>query len=241
MCTLIIRVPEVTGEPTRLLAIRDEDPGRPWDPLGPGWPQEYPGLIGVRDQRAGGAWLAADPEGGHVAVLLNRADRIDLAYEQVQTRGTIALEAVAGRLPAGSPPMHGFNLVDVEHEETRLIAWDGIELRTTLLTPGTHMIAHEDVDDLSTPRIEAWLEEFRASVSAEKAEGEDWWTPWLRVIEQSASVDPADERALIREQSYEGTPSVSLLVCVATVSASGADVRYAALPRPGHWRDVHLH
>ena len=29
MCTVVIRVPESADEPTRVLAIRDEDPERP--------------------------------------------------------------------------------------------------------------------------------------------------------------------------------------------------------------------
>lgn len=56
---------------TRVLAVRDEDPGRAWDAPGAWWP-EYPGVIGVRDRRAGGAWLAMNPETGRLAVLLNR-------------------------------------------------------------------------------------------------------------------------------------------------------------------------
>jgi uncharacterized protein with NRDE domain len=57
-----------------VLAIRDEDPDRPWSPLGRWWPESHGGVIGVRDVRAGGAWLAADPGAGRLAVLLNRAD-----------------------------------------------------------------------------------------------------------------------------------------------------------------------
>src|SRR5690606_4917677 len=74
MCTVIIRVG--AGE-VRLLAIRDEDPERPWQPLGASWPETHPGVVGVRDVRAGGAWLAADPARRRLAVLLNRADLSD--------------------------------------------------------------------------------------------------------------------------------------------------------------------
>ena len=55
----------------RLLAVRDEDPQREWDALGPWWPEQYPGVIGIRDRRAGGAWLAVDPQRRRLAVLLN--------------------------------------------------------------------------------------------------------------------------------------------------------------------------
>ncbi|WP_370429006.1 NRDE family protein, partial [Microbacterium sp. NRRL B-14842] len=59
MCTVVIDV-EVAGS-ARLLAVRDEDPAREWDALGEWWPEEYPGVIGIRDRRAGGAWLAVNP------------------------------------------------------------------------------------------------------------------------------------------------------------------------------------
>ena len=63
MCTVIIHVGESPSEPIRLVAIRDEDPARPWNPLGRWWPDTHSGVVGVRDVRAGGAWLAADPDG----------------------------------------------------------------------------------------------------------------------------------------------------------------------------------
>src|SRR4051812_21659446 len=72
MCTVIIQIGESPSDPVRMLAIRDEDPGRPWNPLGPWWPDTHEGVVGVRDVRAGGAWLAADPSARRLAVLLNR-------------------------------------------------------------------------------------------------------------------------------------------------------------------------
>src|SRR5699024_7086848 len=72
MCTAIIEVPRDPAQATRVLAVRDEDPNRPWDPPGEWWP-ELPGVIGVRDRLANGAWLAASPGRGTLAVLLNRA------------------------------------------------------------------------------------------------------------------------------------------------------------------------
>ncbi|NLE97708.1 MAG: hypothetical protein GX596_06935, partial [Propionibacterium sp.] len=74
MCTVVIRVPEPDSEePVRLLAVRDEDPGRPWRTLGQWW---TPGVVGVLDELAGGAWLAADDES--LAVLVNREGTPDV-------------------------------------------------------------------------------------------------------------------------------------------------------------------
>ena len=62
--------------------------------------------------------------------------------------------------------MHGFNLLEVGPEGARVLSWDGVELRTTPVPVGTHMIAHDDLDDAVTPRIRTWLPRFRALTPA---------------------------------------------------------------------------
>lgn len=237
MCTVVIRVPASPEEPTRVLAVRDEDPERPWNPLGRWWPEPHDGVVGVRDVRAGGAWLAADPEAGRLAVLLNRADLSERPESEIVSRGGIVLESVAGRSPAGAPPTHGFNLVEVDGPRARVLTWDGVTLRSVDLEPGTHMIAHDDVDDLSTPRIERWLDEFRATAPAER---DRWWMPWVEVLERSAQLESTDDRAIIRDNRPHGYPTLSLLACVASVSDHDVDVHYGELREPGHWDGLEL-
>ncbi|MCR2813826.1 NRDE family protein [Microbacterium sp. zg.Y1090] len=233
MCTVIVRVPEEAGAPVQLIAVRDEDPGRPWDPLGRWWPQTHPGVVGVRDRRAGGAWLAADPMAHRLAVVLNRADLSDRGDDEVTTRGRLALESVAGNPPAPTPTERGFNLVEVDAAGVRVVSWDGVRRREQRLTPGTHMIAHDDVDDPNTPRIAAWLDRFR---DAADGAGPDGFAPWLAVLDASAALDPEDDRAIIRDNRPFGYPTLSLLLCTATVGSDGVDVRYGAFDRPGHWQ-----
>ena len=237
MCTVIIRVPESADGPTRMLAIRDEDPARPWNPLGRWWPEAHDGVIGVRDVRAGGAWLAADPDTRRLAVLLNRADLTDRPESELVSRGGIVLDSAAGRSPGDDPRTHGFNLVEVHPGGARVLTWDGDRVRSIELEPGTHMIAHNDVDDPSTPRIAAWIDEFRATPLHD---GARWWMPWVDVLERSASLDSTDDRAIIRDNRPYGYPTLSLLACVAEVSASGIDVRYGELREPGHWGGLDL-
>lgn len=237
MCTVIIRVPETAGEPTRVLAVRDEDPDRPWNPLGRWWPEAHDGVVGVRDVRAGGAWLAADPSAARLAVLLNRADVSSRPESELVSRGGIVLDAVTGRVPDSPPATHGFNLVVIDPAGARVLTWDGARLRSENLAPGTHMIAHDDVDDPATPRIVRWLDEFR---EAETAPGERWWAPWIDVLERSAMLESTDDRAIIRDNRPLGYPTLSLLACVASVSADGIDVRYGELNEPGHWGGLDL-
>jgi hypothetical protein len=129
--------------------------------------------------------------------------------------------------------MHGFNLLEVRPEGSRVLSWDGRELRETALTPGTHMIAHDDLDDEDTPRIAAWLPEFRALGPA--AGDPDWRASWTGMLAASARLDPEDDRAIIRDNRPHGYPTQSLLYCTAEVTPSGVDVDYHALPAPAHW------
>jgi hypothetical protein len=214
-----------------VLAIRDEDPDRPWSPLGRWWPESHGGVVGVRDVRAGGAWLAADSDSGRLAVLLNRADVTSLPEDQIVSRGGLALESVAGRTPR-HPRTHGFNLVEVDGARTRVVSWDGDRLRSRQLEPGTHMVAHDDVDDESTPRIARWLPDFAAT---ELPDADRWWMPWIDVLERSSGLESTDDRALIRDNRPHGYPTQSLLVCVASVTEDAVDVHYRALSEAGHW------
>jgi len=217
----------------RLLAVRDEDPLREWDGLGPWWPEQYPGVIGIRDRRAGGAWLAVDPAERRLAVLLNRADVRDLADDRAVSRGSLALESVSGRSPRGPLPMHGFNLLEVGPDGARVISWDGVTLRVTPVAPGTHMIAHDDLDDAVTPRILTWLPRFRALEPASARD--DWAADWIALLAESAGLAPEDDRAIIRDNRPHGYPTQSLLYATASVTDAGVDVRDHALPSPAHW------
>lgn len=237
MCTVVIRIPDAATEPVRMLAVRDEDPARPWNPLGGWWTASHPGVVGVRDARAGGAWLAADPDAGRLSVLLNRADVTTTPESALRSRGGIVLDSIAGNSPASAPPTHGFNLVEVHGAHARVQIWDGERLRTVELTPGTHMIAHDDVDDPATPRIARWHEEFAAAPLSDTGV---WWQPWLDVLERSSALGSTDDRAIIRDNRPHGYPTQSLLACVASISEDGVEIEYGELSRPGHWGGLDL-
>lgn len=229
MCTVVIDVAEPGG--SRLLAIRDEDPERAWDPLDAWWPEQYPGVIGIRDRRAGGAWLAADLTSRRLAVLLNRADVLDLPEDHVVSRGSLALESVVGRSPVAPLPMHGFNLLEVAPDAARVLSWDGETLSETPVPTGVHMIAHDGLDDPATARIARWLPEFRAHA----ARTDDWEDEWRDLLAASTVLDPTDDAAMIRDNRPHGYPTQSLLYCLATIGYAEAQVHEAPLPSPGHW------
>lgn len=239
MCTVIIHVGESPSDAIRLLAIRDEDPARPWNPLGPWWPDTHEGVVGVRDARAGGAWLAADPASRRLAVLLNRADLSDRAESDVVSRGSIVLASVTGEPVGDSPRTHGFNLVEVEPGAARVTMWDGVAVRRETLGPGTHMIAHDDVDDQGTPRIAYWLDEFRRTPLGPTGSA-SWWEPWMSILARSAELDPTDDRAIVRDNRPLGYPTLSTLICVASLSDTELDVHYGEFAHPGQWNTMTL-
>lgn len=242
VCTVVVRV---SAEVISFLAVRDEDPGREWDPLGAWW-SELPGVIGVRDRRAGGAWLAADPDAGRLAVVLNREGSPDLPDDEILSRGRLPLDALPrnpagralrelaphersaldGKVLDGIARMRGFNLVTITERGAAVTSWDGSALRTDTLAPGTHMVAHHDVDDPRTPRIVAWRDEFAAAPFEE----------WPGVLARTAEVSPEDDRAIVRDNRPHGYPTQSTIVCTAQVwPGRRADVRYAELEHAGSW------
>ncbi len=243
MCTVIIAVPRMSGAPTRVLAVRDEDPGRPWDPPGEWWPTEHPGVRGVRDRRENGAWLAASSDAGRLAVILNRPEPVapDPTVGRLASRGRLVLDSVSGTALPEPPGTAAFNLVEIAGSRTLVTRWDGIGVRRETLAPGVHMIAHHDVDDPRTPRITRWLPEFEAA--SRTAEGDptaplrDWRERWLALLSRSASLGPGDDRAIIRDNRAHGFPTLSLLVCLAEIGPEGVSLVSATLAEPGRWRE----
>lgn len=235
MCTVVIEVPEPGAGAMRLLAVRDEDPGRAWDAPGAWWGDDRPGVIGVRDRRANGAWLATAPERGRLAVILNRADAAGHGRPEgpngLASRGGLVLDEVEGRELPDPPLTANFNLVSAA-EGVTVTSWDGVELRRDDLEPGVHMLAHLDVDDEDrTPRIAAWLPEFRALAGL----GEGWREAWIALLSRTAELPADDDRAIIRDNRTHGYPTLSLLACLAEVGPGSVRLDTAVLSAPAQW------
>ena len=95
MCTMILGRDVVAPGSILVAANRDEDPARPSDP--PGVLAESPRVVGGRDRRAGGTWLAVR-EARAVVAVLNRRDRSGEPAPAVpgrRSRGLLALEVAS--------------------------------------------------------------------------------------------------------------------------------------------------
>lgn len=229
MCTVVIRVPRSGPGRVRLLAIRDEDPGRAWRPLGHWWP-EHPEITGIQDLQGGGAWLAYNER--KLSVLLNRAGGPGDGVVPT-TRGHLVLGSLTGQgLPSPLTTL-GFNLVEATFEGVHVTSWEGGEPQVTRLEPGTHMLAHSDVNDYDSPRIAHWLQRFADAPT----EGVRWWTEWTRVLDEgSRELTPTDDRALIRDNRPHGYPTLSLLTVVASIGPSDVTAEMEQLDEPGQWK-----
>lgn len=242
MCTVLVEVPVSKTEAVRVLAVRDEDPARAWDPPGQWW-ADRPEVLGVRDRRAGGAWLAAAPAKGRLSVILNRADvyssGLPAGANGLASRGTLVLDAVAGAALPTPPKTAGFNLVTISDSSVTVSSWDGEVLTSTELAPGMHMIAHHDVDDPRSARIARWLPEFRTLTGL----GQNWRERWIDLLAQTAQLPAGDDRAIIRDNRDHGYETLSLLVCTAEIRSAdvagsvGASVVLdsATLEEPAVW------
>lgn len=167
-------------------------------------------------------------------MLLNRDGGTTLAAPT--SRGSLVLDAVAARpLPQPLTTL-GFNLVTADADGVEVTSWSSGAPRTVTLGPGTHMIAHDDVDDPATARVAAWRDAFTAAPT----DGDPWWRGWLDVLRTSASLEPTDDRAIIRDNRPHGLATLSLLVCAASVGRDGVQATMRALETPGQWNELGL-
>ncbi|MFI7442536.1 NRDE family protein [Nonomuraea indica] len=214
MCTVIVR----TGLPLTLLGVRDEYTDRPWEAPGEHWP-EHPGVLGGRDLKAGGTWLAVHPAARRAAALLNGHGVP--APEAVRTsRGDLALRAAAtGDLPGPDLTRYDpFHLVLAEAGRARLASWDGVRLTTADLPDGTSMIVNTGLDP-AHPRVAAHLPRFAAA--SPSAAG------WRELAAGEPSSAP--ESLLVRHETPGGRVFASLSIMRVTLDTDGVTYDFTDL------------
>lgn len=153
MCTVVVRWSP--GQPSRILALRDELTSRAFDDPDRWWP-EQPDVVGGRDTVAGGTWCASDVRSGVTALVLNRPQK-RVADPGAPSRGVLPLLAVkhVAAWPAhiGLIGMASFALVLVTPSLLRTWVFDGAELSATDAEPGTHMVTSGGIEDGKAARF----------------------------------------------------------------------------------------
>ena len=224
MCTVLLRIDPDGRWPVLVGAIRDEFVERPWDPPGFHWEEPFAGLIGGRDQRAGGTWLAVDPSRRRVAALLNAGKRDDPEDGLPRpTRGTLALRVLTSEgLPAELARYDRFHLLRATLDDGELWSWDGDILTHSRLAAGDHIIVNAGPDTDEDPLVP----HFAPRLAATPSTLDEW-----RTLLEGDGLDPGDDRALVVRKVIEGhdygTTSGTLLAM--SIDA----VRYEFTATPG--------
>jgi uncharacterized protein with NRDE domain len=158
VCTLAIYVRSLPGLPLVIAANRDEFFERA--ATGPELLETTPRVVGGRDLRAGGTWLAI-AAGGVVAGVLNRRtgaapvptrrSRGGLPLAALAAGSAAAARSVVAALPAAA--YNPFNLLVADRGEAWVAQNHEDEMRITPLAPGLHLVSNLDVDDPTCPKI----------------------------------------------------------------------------------------
>lgn len=173
MCTLILGV-DVTGPGTVIAgANRDEDPARASDP--PLVLLPHPRVVGGRDRRAGGTWLAVRETRALVA-MLNRRDAAAPPAAR-RSRGLLVLETAGVRSSDAGPALaraaldHAlaglesaeyapFSMVFAAPGACWMLAHEpGRPPRVAEVPAGWHVLTHTELDDPAEPRAARLLRE----------------------------------------------------------------------------------
>ncbi|GAA3558364.1 NRDE family protein [Nonomuraea rosea] len=210
MCTLIVR----TGQPLTLMGVRDEYADRPWEGPGEYWP-EYPGVLGGRDLKAGGTWLAVHPAARRAAALLNGYGRPAEETTKI-SRGDLALRAAyTGEMPDADLTRYDpFHLVLADLSRVRLFSWDGLRLATSGLPDGTSMVVNSGLDPVSE-RVVAYLPRFEGTAE------------WGELIKAEPSADPG--ALIIRHDLPDGRVFASLSVMEVALTPEGVTYEFTDL------------
>jgi Transport and Golgi organisation 2 len=250
MCTAILGV---SSDGTVLLAgVRDEFTQRAWQPPARHWP-DRPGLIGGRDELAGGTWLALAPAVPRVACILNGRGRAAPASTR-RSRGELPLRAAAGEslAPADLAAFDPFLLLVAEPGRVQLEGWDGDRFRRRDLAPGRYLVVNSglagelrsDAGEHEVERV-GWFQPRLADLPLPQpkpgASVEDAWGSWLPLL-NGAGFSPDDPRALIVRRDLGdgriwGTTSISLVA----LTPDGIRYDFTAAPGdPAAWYPVPL-
>ena len=220
MCTVVVRWSP--GAPSRILALRDELTGRPFDDPGRWWP-EQPDAVGGRDRLAGGTWCATRVGTGVTALVLNRPQK-RVAEPGAPSRGVLPLLAVAherdwqrGIDLAG---MASFALVLVTPGGMTTWDFDGEHLETRQVPEGTHMVTSGGPEDR---KAERYLPVFA------DADFPDGWRALVR------SAPPADDPgALVVRHEQDGLVYATVFGQLLEAAPGSLALEHSREP----WRDA---
>jgi Transport and Golgi organisation 2 len=232
---VLLRLTVGSPWPVLIAAVRDEFLGRPWDPPAAHWP----GIVGGRDQQAGGTWLAVDPAGRAAAALLNGPRLPEM--EGRPSRGGLVLDVLSGHGPPDDVSAYdAFHLLHVTPIRAELWSWDGSAFTHGELGRGDHVLvnAGPDVESAVVSAGRSALDSLPspgwgpAPVSATQ----DAWGPWVTPLEAAPSEE--EGRLLVRRE-FDGKTYGSSSVSLLALGPGGVRYDFSAVPAgPRSWARI---
>ncbi len=220
MCTAIILRRPDTAWPLVFAANRDEMAARAWLPPARHWP-DRPQVVAGLDQEAGGTWLGINDH-GVLAAMLNRMGSLGPAAGK-RSRGELVLEALdhaeaaeAARALTHLDPAayRSFNLLvaDTEHAFWLRNLGDDASahpgrIERFELPPGLSMVTARDLNDPTSPRISAYLPQFRDAAAPHPETGD--WRSWETLLASRTAADDGDPLAAMTIVTDQGFGTVS--------------------------------
>jgi hypothetical protein len=218
VCLAFLRFVPAEQWSVLLVSIRDEDLARPASPPHEWWPDTHPGVLGGRDLRAGGTWLAVDPANRAVAAIFTPAVTEPTAPGQ-PSRGALPLHALtAGGLDDTDVRSYApFALLLARPDDVVWWTWSGTTLDRTAVDPGTHIANIDGLDaEAVSARQARWREPFAAAAPVPfRPDGgpAERWGGWFTLL--AGGLEPEEPDALVLRRTVGdaayGTKSVALL------------------------------
>lgn len=243
MCTLVVDHSPDADPPVLIVAVRDEMLDRTWAPPARHWP-DHPDLIGGRDLRAGGTWLAVNLVTRRLGCVLNA--RGEMAPPPARhSRGELPLAAADGPLEGLEPARYDpFHLVFGDTTGLKLLSWDGRQLQERCLEPGVHVVVNtglsQTLEDPESRRAGRFAPLFAAAPRPCPRPGEPperAWESWLRLVDGDGLALDDPEALIVRrrnEAGLYGSTSTTLLA----VSSHGVRYDFSDQPGQGRWRNI---
>ncbi|NYI93971.1 hypothetical protein HNR12_000248 [Streptomonospora nanhaiensis] len=262
MCTVIVGFDPEKSTPVVIAALRDEMLDRAWRPPAAHWP-DHPGLVGGRDEREGGTWLAAgtgaDPaDGPRVAALLNgippgAASPTDTVVppDLRLSRGRLPLLAAeSGKLdlpPEDLRRYEPFHLLLADAGRAVLYSWDGRQAVEQRLPVGVTVLVNTGCDS-AEPRARRHAPVFAESRPDPEADRlraadrvADVWGAWPDLLDAAARGGArtggygagADAPSSLVARSEFGDGRVWATSSIALVACTADTLRYAFTAEPG--------
>jgi hypothetical protein len=159
-----------------------------------------------------------------VAALLNGVRLPPVAGRP--TRGTLALAALRGELPASFEGYDGFHLLHGTPSSLQVWSWDGSTVEHRELAPGNHILVNLGVDTADDPLVPHFAPLLAALPGPPLPESFGAWPGLLA----GDGLDPTDDAALLIRKSVEDRTYGSTSACL--VGISPTRVRYDFTPTP---------